>query len=109
VIEVLRYVTATGKDVFGEWLAKLGDVRAQAKIAIRIDRVAAGNFGDCKPLRDGLYELRIDGGPGYRVYYTMLGRMCILLLAGSDKRKQSAAIERALNYLEDYKKRTRRT
>jgi putative addiction module killer protein len=73
------------------------------------DRVAAGNFGDSKPLRNGVYELRIDWGPGYRVYYAMLGRMCVLLLAGGEKRKQSADIGRALGYLEDYKKRTRGT
>jgi len=62
VIEIRRYVTASGKDVFGEWLANLKDARAQAKVAIRIDRVAAGNFSDCKPLRGGIWELRIDWG-----------------------------------------------
>jgi putative addiction module killer protein len=80
--------------------------RAQAKIAIRINRLAAGNFGDCKSLRQGLFELRIDWGPGYRVYYGMIGRDCVLLLCGGDKRKQSADIERALEYLKDYKERT---
>ena len=78
---------------------------AQAKIAIRINRLAAGNFGDCKSLRQGLFELRIDWGPGYRVYYGMIGRDCVLLLCGGDKRKQSADIERALEYLKDYKER----
>ncbi len=84
-IELRRYVTPNGKDVFGEWLAKLKDVRAQAKIIIRLDRVAVGNFADCKPLRGGLCELRIDWGPGYRVYYAMLGKSCVLLLVGGDK------------------------
>jgi len=107
VIEIRRYVTAGGKDTFGEWLAKLKDARAQAKIVIRLDRVAAGNFGDCKSLRHGLSELRIDWGPGYRVYYAMLGAACVLLLAGGDKRRQSSDIERALAYLKDYKERTR--
>ena len=106
VIDIRRYVTRAGKDIVGEWLAGLKDVRAQAKIAIRIDRVAAGNFGDCKPLRQGLHELRIGWGPGYRVYYAMLGRTCVLLLCGGDKRKQSADIERALDYLADYQERT---
>ena len=95
--------------MFGEWLAGLPDARTQAKIAIRVDRVAAGNFGDCKPLRDGVCELRIDWGPGYRVYYAMLGRTVVLLLAGGDKRKQSADIERVVDYLKDYKKRVRKT
>jgi putative addiction module killer protein len=68
--------------------------------------LAAGNFGDCKSLRQGLYELRVDRGPGYRVYYAMIGRECVLLLCGGDKRKQAADIERALEYLKDYKERS---
>ena len=87
-------------------MTQLADARAQAKIATRIDRLAAGNFGDCKPLRQGLSELRIDWGPGYRVYYAMIGRESVLLLWGGDKRKQSADIDRALEYLKDYKERT---
>src|SRR5208282_2225712 len=104
-IEIRRYVSHTGKDVFGDWLSRLADTRAQAKIASRINRLAAGNFGDCKPLREGLYELRIDWGPGYRVYYAMIGRVCVLLLCGGDKRKQSSDINRALGYLKDYMER----
>ena len=106
VNEVRHYVSRAGKDVFDDWLTQLADARAQAKIASRISRLAAGNFGDCKPLRQGLRELRIDWGPGYRVYYAMIGRECVLLFCGGDKRKQSAAIERALEYLKDYKERT---
>jgi len=106
VIEIRRYVTSSGRDVFGDWLAKLRDARAQAKIAIRIDRVAAGNFGDCKPIRDGVSELRIDWGPGYRVYYAMIGKTCVLLLAGGAKGRQSSDIERALAYWNDYRRRT---
>jgi hypothetical protein len=63
VIEVRHYVTPSGKDVFDDWLTRLADPRAQAKIAARIDRLAAGNFGDSKPLRESVYELRIDWGP----------------------------------------------
>lgn len=109
MIEIRRYVTRAGKDLFGEWLTGLKDPRARAKIAIRIDRVATGNFGDCKPLGLGLHELRIDWGPGYRAYYAMLGRACVLLLCGGDKRKQTSDIERALLYLKDYKERTGRS
>jgi len=94
-----------GKDVFDEWLSDLADARAQAKIATRIDRLAAGNFGDCKPLQKGLSEPRIDWGPGYRVYYAMVGKVCVLLLCGGDKRKQSADINRAIEYLTDYQER----
>jgi len=106
VIEVRHYVSHGGKDVFDHWLSQLADARAQAKVAARINRLAAGNFGDCKPLRRGLSELRIDWGPGYRVYYAMIGRECVLLLCGGDKRRQSADIDRAVNYLKDYKERT---
>ena len=107
MIEVRHYVTRAGKDLFDDWLSKLADTRAQAKVASRINRLATGNFGDCKPLRQGLCEMRIDWGPGYRVYYATLGSVCVLLLCGGDKRKQSSDIERALEFLRDYKERTR--
>ncbi len=106
MIEIRRYVSRGGKDVFDDWLSELADARAQAKIATRINRLAAGNFGDCMPLRHGVCELRIDWGPGYRVYYAMVGKVCVLLLCGGDKRKQSSDIDRALEYLKDYKERT---
>jgi putative addiction module killer protein len=106
VIDIRHYVSRSGRDVFDDWLSELTDARAQAKIASRINRLAVGNFGDCKPLQKGLWELRIDWGPGYRVYYTMIGRACVLLLCGGDKRKQSSDIVRALEYLEDYRERT---
>ena len=107
VVEIRHYVSRTGKDIFDDWLSRLRDARAQAKVVTRINRLAAGNFGDCKLLRQGLYELRIDWGPGYRIYYAMLGTVCVLLLCGGDKRKQTSDINRALEYLKDYKERTR--
>jgi putative addiction module killer protein len=105
MIEVLRYVTESGREVIREWLDELRDARAVTRIVMRIDRLADGNFGDCKALRDGVCELRIDYGPGYRVYYAIVGRTCVLLLCGGDKRKQSGDINRALGYLKDYKRR----
>lgn len=105
MIEIRHYVNPAGKDVFDDWLTELADARAQAKIATRINRLAAGNFGECKSLRQGLYELRVDWGPGYRVYFAMIGKACVLLLCGGDKRRQAADIERALEYLRDYKER----
>jgi len=105
VIEIRHNVTSAGKDVFDDWLTELADARAQAKIATRINRLAAGNFGDCKSLRQGLYELRVDWGPGYRVYYAMIGKAGVLLLCGGDKRRQAADIERGLEYLRDYKEK----
>ena len=107
VIEIRRYVTRTGKDVTGDWLAGLDDVQARARIAARLDRLSFGNFGDCKSLREGVSELRIDWGRGYRLYYATLGSTCVLLLCGGDKRKQSSDINRAIQYLRDYKERSR--
>ena len=106
--EIRHYLTASGKNLFEEWLDALKDAKAEARIAARIARLAAGNFGDCKPLRDGVWELRIDWGPGYRVYYAMSGRTCVLLLCGGDKRKQSADINRAIEYWNDYQQRSRK-
>jgi putative addiction module killer protein len=108
IIEVRHYINNVGRDVFDEWLTELPDPGAQAKIAVRINRLAVGNFGDCKSLGRGLYEFRIDWGPGYRVYYTMIGKQSVLLLCGGDKRKQASDIERAAAYLADYKSRTGR-
>ena len=106
VVEIRHYLSRAGKDVFDDWLSRLADPRLQTKIANRINRLAAGNFGDSKALGQGLFELRIDWGPGYRVYYAMLGRWCVLLLCGGDKRRQSSDIDRALEYFKDYKERT---
>jgi putative addiction module killer protein len=104
--EIRHYLTASNKNVFMDWLDSLRDARAEARVAARVARLAAGSFGDCKPLRDGVWELRIDWGPGYRVYYAMLDRTRVLLLCGGDKRKQSADVNRAIEYWEDYQRRT---
>jgi putative addiction module killer protein len=106
MIEVLHYVSESGRDILRQWLDELHDPRAAARIVMRIDRLAGGNFGDCKPLHAGVWELRIDWGPGYRVYYAMVGRTCVILLCGGDKRKQAADIARAIEYLKDYKRRS---
>ena len=106
VMEIRRYLTEGGRDVFGEWMAGLKDAKTRAKIVARIDRLAVGNFGDCKALGGGLLELKIDWGPGYRVYYELIGKEWVLLLAGGDKRRQSSDIDRARKYLADYKERT---
>lgn len=106
MLEILRYVTRDGKDIFGNWLARLADNQATARILVRIDRLALGNLGDAKYLHDGVSELRIDWGPGYRVYFALLGTRCVLLLCGGDKRKQSSDIQRAIEYLRDYRERT---
>tara|TARA_R110002096_G_C14367410_1_gene704550 strand:+ start:204 stop:500 length:297 start_codon:yes stop_codon:yes gene_type:complete len=83
-------------DVFGRWLDNLKDVRGRARILARLERLAEGHRGDTKPLREGISELRIDVGPGYRVYFTKRGRSLILLLCGGDKGTQKRDIERAI-------------
>src|SRR4030065_274780 len=79
--EVRSYQTTAGDEPVTEWLSALNDAQARARINARIARLAAGNFGDCKPLRGGVWELRVDWGPGYRVYYARIGRPAVLLIA----------------------------
>jgi len=83
-------------DVFSKWLDGLADVSARARIQVRIERRAAGNPGDVKPVGEGVSEMRIDCGPGYRVYFTQRGRELVILLAGGAKRTQAADIRTAL-------------
>jgi putative addiction module killer protein len=108
MVEIRHYVTGSGKNLFEEWLDSMKDAKTEARIAARVARLAAGNFGDCKPLRDGVWELRIDWGPGYRIYYAVIDRAHALLLCGGDKRKQAADINRAVEYWKDYQERERK-
>ena len=105
-MEVRRYCSAAGSDEFGSWLASLGDPRAKAAVLVRVSRLALGNFGDCKPVGGGVLELRIDHGPGYRVYCARVGRQVVLLLGGGDKRRQARDIEVVRNRLTDFQKRS---
>ena len=82
--------------VFDAWFAKLRDRQAHARIAIRIDRLALGNPGDVKPVREGVSEMRIDYGPGYRIYFVYRGSQLVVLLAGGDKGTQDRDIKTAL-------------
>ena len=81
---------------FSHWLNSLPDIRARARIQVRIERLAMGNPGDVAPVGEGVSELRIHYGPGYRVYYQQRGRQLILLLAGGDKRTQAEDIKTAI-------------
>jgi len=83
-------------ETFAKWLDGLEDIHARARILVRIERLAAGNPGDVKPVGEGVSELRIDYGPGYRVYYKKQGRSLVILLAGGDKRTQSRNVKTAL-------------
>lgn len=83
-------------EVYVQWLDGLCDIHARARILVRIERLAAGNAGDAKPVGEGVSELRIDYGPGYRVYFTKRGREVVILLAGGDKSTQASDIKTAL-------------
>lgn len=83
-------------DVFARWLDGLRDIRARARVQARIERLAAGNAGDVKPVGEGVSELRIDYGPGYRVYFTKREREMVILLAGGAKSTQASDIKIAL-------------
>ncbi|MGD0773234.1 MAG: type II toxin-antitoxin system RelE/ParE family toxin [Candidatus Solibacter sp.] len=101
-----HYVAANGKRPFAEWLYSLSDRNAAARVQIRLERLRLGNFGDARSLGKGLSELRIDIGPGYRVYFTVEGRSVVLLFCGGDKTTQPKDIRRAREYLVDYRRRT---
>jgi putative addiction module killer protein len=88
-------------DVFRRWFAALRDREARARVAARIRRLSLGNPGDVKPVGHGVSELRIDYGPGYRIYYTQLGDTVVILLCGGDKRTQNRDIDRAIEMAQE--------
>ncbi|MEP7063063.1 MAG: type II toxin-antitoxin system RelE/ParE family toxin [Betaproteobacteria bacterium] len=102
--ELRHYQSDDGRDPIQSWLDRMRDARAHAAVLRRIDRMAAGNFGDHAFCREGVWELRIDVGPGYRVYYAFHGRAIVLLLCGGDKRKQQMDLDRALSYFQELRK-----
>jgi putative addiction module killer protein len=105
MIEIEIYETASGKRPFKEWVDDLREGHTQAKVWARIDRLKMGNFGDCKTLQDGVCELRIDYGPGLRIYYGKIGAKLILLLSGGDKGSQERNIAKAKEYFKDWSER----
>ena len=108
MFEIRRYRTTDGDEPVTDWLADLPDRRARARVLARLERLEVGNFGDSKFLRNGVSELRIDRGPGYRIYYARDGRTVIVLLCGGDKRKQDADIKKAVELWQEYGNRKNR-
>lgn len=106
MLTIRHYLTRDGEDPIVEWLRTLRDLQGKAAIIRRLNRLELGNFGDFKPIREGVFELRIDVGPGYRVYYARSGKTVILLLCGGSKRTQDADIDRACAYWRDWNSRT---
>ena len=103
--EIRHYLTIDGLDVFQDWLSHLRDKLPKMAVVKRVNRAEAGNFGDHKFCRDGVWELRVDVGPGYRVYYALAGKQVVLLLCGGDKGSQDADIDRACTYWKDWQGR----
>ena len=97
------YQSQSGREPFNDWLDSI-DRSVKGKVIARIDRLADGNFGNAKGLKDGLFELKFRN-PSFRVYYSLIGTQLILLLSGGDKSRQSDDIEKAKNYLNAYRSR----
>lgn len=102
--EIQDYLTNDGKDPFKDWVSKLADRVARLKYWQECSAWRQ-RLGDCKPLDEGVWELRIDHGPGYRVYYARAGNRLILLLIGGDKRRQQSDIDVAVTYWNDWQRR----
>ena len=105
MFEVLHYLTPAGSDPFQSWIDELNDLKARVAVLRRVDRMSAGNFGDHKFVRDGVWELRVDFGPGYRVYYGRHGKAVVVLLCGGTKRTQGSDVDRAVGFLAEYQRR----
>jgi putative addiction module killer protein len=104
---ITMYVTLTGQVPVEDWLSALRDRQARARIRVRIDRLRLGNAGDARPVGRGVWELRINYGPGYRVYYAQSESDILLLLCGGDKTTQTADIALAQAYWAEYQQRRR--
>ena len=106
MITIRYYRRASGRYPFLDWLMDLADRRARVAVLRRIDRLSEGNFGEHRFLQDGVWELKVDVGPGYRVYYAQDGKTVILLLCAGAKRTQRQDIARAVEYWNDHQSRS---
>ena len=105
-MELRYYQTSLGERPFVDWFEGLNDKQARARIDARMARIAGGNLGDVESVGEGVMELRIAWGPGYRVYFARIGQVVVLLLCGGDKKTQQRDIKRAKAYFEDFKARS---
>ena len=103
--QIFFYATTEGKEPFEQWIQSIRDKATLRVIFKRIQRLRLGLFGDAKSAGEGVHELRIDFGPGYRIYFAKIGTQTVLLIAGGDKSSQDSDIKRAKIYLLDYRKR----
>ena len=100
--DVIHY-EENDKDIYQDWIDSLRDEQGKTAILRRVNRMKKGNFGDYRFCRDGVWELIVDTGPGYRVYFSKIGNITLLLLCAGSKRTQSKDIARAVTYLKRYK------
>ncbi len=100
--EVRIYQTEEGKTPYKSWFNGLRNLKTKAKIDVRINRIRLGNFGDCSTVGGGVSELRVDHGPGYRIYFGQWDSEIVILLLGGDKSTQQRDIEKAKDYWQDY-------
>jgi len=100
---VIVYTDKAGKEPFTRWLNSLKDARDRRRILARLRRIEQGNYGDCKPIQDGVFELRLFFGPGYRIYFGKDGKTLVILLCGGDKNSQGKDIRQAIMYWNEYK------
>ncbi|MEG4941507.1 type II toxin-antitoxin system RelE/ParE family toxin [Microcoleus sp. F4-D5] len=103
--EIRRYTTPEGTAPFTEWLDSLRDRNVRVRIKSRLDRVEQGNLGDFKSVGQGVFELRINYGPGYRLYFGQVGLTIVVILIAGDKSTQEQDIRQAIEYWTDYEKR----
>ena len=101
--EIQYYRTSNGRQPFIEWLESIRDKSTQNRIDKRLERLEDGNFGDHRSVGDGVFELRLQFGPGYRIYFGQIDNTLVLLLCGGDKASQARDIERAKTYWREYK------
>lgn len=106
-MQVLHYLDSGGRDVYQDWLDRLRDITGRVAVQRRIDRIVdTGNLGNHDFCREGVWELKVDVGPGYRVYYVEVKKTVVLLLCGGAKRTQERDITQAVKYWKDYQKRS---
>ena len=106
-MQIFHYLTADRRDLFQDWLDRLKDRKARVAVQRRVDRLKGGGFGDCRFCRGGVWEMRMDIGAGYRVYYARSGAEVILLLCAGSKNTQDADIDRAIACWQDYLRRSK--
>lgn len=101
--KIVVYATSHGDAPLEVWLSSLRDKKSKARVLNRIDRLRLGNFGDCKSVGSGVFELRIHFGPGFRVYFGLEGDEIVILLCGGDKKSQRKDISKAIEFLKEHR------